>query len=314
MKKQRVFLYLTGGLGNQLFQLAAALAETNHCIFVESESGKPRSTLGTPDILDLDLSQITPKILPLRLNLKSRHIPRVFGLLIRSHLSYKKNFMYKSFVDSIRVIANIVLMVSYRKVFSLVVPRNVGYEGQKKTFVKDKFLVGYFQSYRYVDNNGVKEQLMKIRPLTVSSKLENLIDLALQEKPTFVHLRLKDYINHQHFGIPNLDYYREAISSLQKSGSDKIWIFSDDSKSAHNFARNFENASVVDDADLTPAQVLELFRYGDNYVIANSTFSWWGAYLRRNESAKVIAPTPWFKLSPEPYEIVPPNWERLRAF
>jgi hypothetical protein len=67
-------------------------------------------------------------------------------------------------------------------------------------------------------------------------------------------------------------------------------------------------AFVVPDKDISPSETLELMRYGRAYVIANSSFSWWGAYLRMNHRASVYAPKKWFKGMEDPADLIPPDW------
>ena len=54
-------------------------------------------------------------------------------------------------------------------------------------------------------------------------------------------------------------------------------------------------------------------RLGRGYVIANSTFSWWAAYLSLNPGVEVVVPSPWFMGMEDPGELIPPNWKQLDA-
>jgi hypothetical protein len=49
-------------------------------------------------------------------------------------------------------------------------------------------------------------------------------------------------------------------------------------------------------------------RLGEGYVIANSTFSWWGAYLSRSSNPLIIAPRPWFSKVESPRDLIPDSW------
>jgi hypothetical protein len=49
-------------------------------------------------------------------------------------------------------------------------------------------------------------------------------------------------------------------------------------------------------------------KYGSAYVIANSSFGWWAAYLKKDKNARVFAPSPWFANLPEPCDLFPPEW------
>jgi len=54
-------------------------------------------------------------------------------------------------------------------------------------------------------------------------------------------------------------------------------------------------------------------RFGKGYIIANSTFSWWGARLSYEEEPDVIVPKPWFAQAEVPIDLIPSNWEELSA-
>jgi hypothetical protein len=96
-----------------------------------------------------------------------------------------------------------------------------------------------------------------------------------------------------------------------------IWIFSDEIARAKELIEVDLDSNLVrwiEEVDQSPASTMELMRHGVGYVIANSTFSWWAAYLSYNTGSPVIAPDPWFKEIEEPAGLIPPSWNRLNAF
>jgi hypothetical protein len=68
------------------------------------------------------------------------------------------------------------------------------------------------------------------------------------------------------------------------------------------------NVSVIGENGLNPAETLELMRHGSAYVIANSTFSWWAAFLSYQSGCTKIMPAPWFQNMPSPIGIKPQDW------
>jgi hypothetical protein len=106
-------------------------------------------------------------------------------------------------------------------------------------------------------------------------------------------------------------YYKTALQELEsKSASKNIWIFTDELESVNEFISlppTF-NVSVIGENGLNPAETLELMRHGSAYVIANSTFSWWAAFLSYQSGCTKIMPAPWFQNMPSPIGIKPQDW------
>ena len=305
------YVYLTGGLGNQLFQVAAALSNcqaNEGNVILDTSLGRPRTTGKIADLLHMKLpSNITDYS-----NRASLLSQKAAGFLLRMGIDptplEKRAFTRFIF----QISGQIIFSLRYRKLVSLQISKNVGFvELDAKA---DSLLLGYFQSYRYLQNPNVKCALDAIRPKSESGKLNLLISKALEQKPIFVHLRLSDYLNEEHFGTPCSGYYSKSLAKLGGE-SRNIWVFSDDmalakSRMPTEFSSQY---FYVDDSELSPAQLLHLLRYGEDYVIANSSFSWWGAALSLNRDSKVIAPEPWFAGMAEPKDLLPPNWHREKA-
>ena len=192
----------------------------------------------------------------------------------------------------------------------------IGYDksiGQKKSDI----YIGYFQSWIWASDVRVFNKLMNLKPQSTTTPAANLIEIMKKDKVLICHIRLKDYLGEDSFGIPTKNYYENAIEKILTLQSfDKILIFSDSPESCLDyFPAKFEKiAEVADDSALNPAEVLHCLRFASAYVIANSTFSWWGAFLRFNRNAPVIAPNPWFKNGQSPVELVPHDWIKIDAF
>jgi len=169
-------------------------------------------------------------------------------------------------------------------------------------------LVGYFQTEKYFKNieDEVREDFSFKDDILVPCK-EMISQL---ENPISLHIRrgdfLKNSVNHHNL---DLSYYEKALNKIDLDST--VVIFSDDPEwcksqelfSSDRFLVAEGNSSYVD---------LCLMTLCNKHIIANSTFSWWGAWLAKSE--KVIAPKKWFgpnnshldtkDLYPESWEIV----------
>lgn len=141
-----------------------------------------------------------------------------------------------------------------------------------------------------------------------------------QSKPSIsVHIRRGDYVSHpefsQSFGFVGVGYYRAAIARLTAQfPSARLFLFSDDPAWVHehltpDVPRVFvENTGP--DADLDDLQLMSLCNH---HIIANSSFSWWGAWLNADPDKVVVAPDRWFRNKPDwdTKDLIPPTWLRL---
>jgi hypothetical protein len=150
-------------------------------------------------------------------------------------------------------------------------------------------------------------------PGTQSDRLIPYCELAKEETPIIIHVRLGDYEQEARFEIPTFKYHSLASRELVGLHPEaKIWIFSNDIEKAKKFLDNFIPKGVrwINEVDNSPIQTLEVMWLGKAYVIANLTYSWWGAYISNTPDPITIAPSPWFQKIKEPNSIVPVRWNR----
>jgi hypothetical protein len=301
---------LMGGLGNQLFQLSAALESEDEEVVLITDLGNPRVNQDNePEILSFQLpSRITLKALA-----KSSFVSRkLLNLGIRLGARANKR---NSSVNLYESITWILSKLWKKNSFAVNLSAGTGLD-VSFSISSRRLNVGYFQYAQ--KSNGILN-VSKLEELSIrnpSEKYEELKQKAEKVRPTIIHLRLGDYLAEDSFGIPSAHYYREAIELLNsKFALAPIWLFSNDPSEALKIlpAELASKVFVVPEIGLSSAETLNLMRFGSAYVIANSTFSWWGARLSFTASPPVIIPTPWFKAGKAPAGIYPESWIQLRA-
>ena len=156
---------------------------------------------------------------------------------------------------------------------------------------------------------------MELQPLESSAQLTEAIYEVETNQPYMLHIRLTDYLNEDAIGIPSIEYYSRGIEILfEKSGSRPIWVFSDDiDKAVEYLPKKYADYYVISPHLDKSSHTFELMRSFAGYVIANSTYSWWAAFLRYNREVPVIAPKPWFRDGTIPLELLPEDWIPIEA-
>ena len=310
--KARNALSITGGLGNQLFQLAAGLfLQESKSFYIETSLGKPRcNSIGEAELLSYSL--------PDRVRtLESRK----FRWLTSKAIGYRLRMgIYPRFYEKAKILrialeftSEIILSFKMHRFYRIVAAEGLGF-ASIEIAGDNNFVIGYFQSYRWASEPRVLEELKKLRLKINTSEIADYEKLAAIEKPLIVHIRLGDYKDQSSFGIPGAKYYESAIKKLWATGKyHRIWIFSDEPELASRKLPNdlSESFRWVNEIANSASATLEVMRMGHGYVIANSSFSWWGAFLSKNEEVPVICPSPWFIGETSPIELIPPNWEQI---
>ena len=304
-----IIVNLVGGLGNQLFQMSAAQA-----ISLQNERIVLEFGLGTTRLLPSGEPEICSYELPSNFRLSKKKgflahgIAKVVGFTLRKQRENSKSKLSRFLTGTTLRICQITLFAYYRRPLKLICPEDLGYSDIERT--KNLFLSGYFQTY--VWPNSI---LGKLQSLVASSdQLENYKQLARLEDPIVLHIRRGDYKVEDTFGLLDSDYYSSALAYLEsKTPFRNIWLFSDEpdlAKEVLKFSSEMR-IRVIPEMDLNSAQLLEVMKLGSAYVIANSTYSWWAAFL--SMSKHVVAPETWFKDAQGPSKLLPESWHKVTS-
>ena len=280
---------LIGGLGNQMFQYAAgkALAERHGVA------------------LALDISGFS---------VQQHHAPRSFLL---DHLCVPEAELVNTPADAEKPINNYVLSLWKQRIDRLLRRANLPslpnsdtryrephyhYDPAFETLGPQASLFGYFQSERYFSSIAeILRTCFSPREPLGAAAAEVFARIERSRLPVSVHVRRGDYLNPgtaEFHGILKEPYYREAISRIETALGEAtdFFVFSDDPAAAEQVL-NFLPVSRINHACGDPQRPWEdmaLMARCQHHVIANSSFSWWGAWLNGSTRKIVVAPRAWF--------------------
>jgi hypothetical protein len=308
----KVEVILNGGLGNQLFQLAGALSickDTEMVLNSAAVESRTREQQG----MEISGFKLPAKVEISKNFSTSFFVKKLSNLLLRlSTYSVATSKLQEPHRKVLRAVEVVIGIIAYPKA-KCIVPYGLGYSKLTAKNLNSAALIGYFQSYKWASNPSVLSELIRLAPKNPSQVFMEFQKLAIEEKPLIVHIRLGDYLKEKSFGVPSNEYFAKALNALwNENMHGKIWLFSDrPTQAMEMFPHQFSAyVRLVEGAEMTSAENLQLMRHGHGYVISNSTFSWWGAFLTFNKDAKVVAPFPWFTNIREPLDLLPPHWER----
>ena len=164
-------------------------------------------------------------------------------------------------------------------------------------------LSGYWAWPQYFENNSAAVQKDFRLKIPLETACPKWVDIAIQNNSVSLHIRRSDYLsdksNFELFGFLGIDYYRKAINYISKQiNAPAFLLFSDDlAWVKENFiaATGIKNYYLVEDDCFTDhARELILMSYCKHNITANSSFSWWGAWLNQNANKIVIQPQTWY--------------------
>ena len=175
-------------------------------------------------------------------------------------------------------------------------------------------LRGYFASWRYFPSmaDEVRRRLLQSPSLSTWAKEQS--SRATEDRVVALHVRRGDYLAlSSTYGHVAPDYYRRALEVIRGLGHEEpVWLFSDDPAGALEFLRGqvLPDHVVVPPAETSSIDSLSVMSSGSALVIANSTYSWWAAFLQERSGRPVVAPRPTWADSRfgEPRDSLLPNW------
>jgi hypothetical protein len=281
-----------GGLGNQLFQYAAA---------------KHLSVLNNAELY-FDTSFFNTKT--------EDTTPRKFELDV-FHIKYKlatdemlNHFHGCEFNSTERVLTKLLSFGKFKKYKF----NEYGFDEHFLALKGNYYVRGFFQSEKYFSaiKSIIREELIiEQEHLPADVLLVNQIKNTANA--VSIHIRRGDYIRNltsmDAHGICSKDYYVKSIKLLrEKLGEDlHFYIFTDDPTWVRN-EMNWEIDSTIV-SDKKPIEDFYLMSLCNHNIIANSTFSWWAAWLNENENKSIIVPKQWTNmLQTEKIELAPKNW------
>ena len=302
-----------GGLGNQLFQFATVLSLTKihenkfHFDLLGNTNNSPD---GLPEIFKLgNISEVEirqrgklaraigSKLSKGSIKLSSVNTNSAYKLVARKFLNAIIRGLVYTFLRA-----------------SICYPVGVGYDSNFNERVGIKStIIGNFHSYMWISLESKTYIIDQFSKTEFSETVLQFRERAKITKPIAVHIRLGDYELIDELNVVSREYFDSALEILTKSGiNQEIWIFTNDKEKSTQFisAASQEMAIWIPDS-LNSLETLEVMRQCHSFIISNSTFSWWAAFLANEADPSVIAPKVWIKNHPEPLEICPPQWQRI---
>ena len=300
-----------GGLGNQLFQLALSLHLSKETAvgldFVIKDSNDERKIQ----------NGLNSFVLPSNITIECRRNLNIFGIKALNIATRLSTYNPTSLKSRIMILIRQAIVFIYNRCnyekLNVFINNGIGYSIIVNSDSKPMKYIVYFQSHRWAEKPKIREQLMNLDLKQKSKWVERYVEYSKKETPLVVHLRLGDYLSEEKIGIPTIDYYRNGIEMLWSRGNfTSIWIFTNDEPLARSMVGDIKGKKIrwITDNQDNAAHNLEVMRLGYGYVISNSTFSWWGAFLSRNPNSPVVAPREWFLGMDDPLDLCPPNWIR----
>lgn len=191
------------------------------------------------------------------------------------------------------------------------------YDPNLMTLPDNAYLEGYWQSERYfADIREIIRNEFTLKAPLAGKNLE-LSDEIQSVNAVSLHVRRGDYVMDKKtcemHGFCDLDYYRKAEAKILQTLKDPcFFVFSDDPEWVAKNLKFRGPAIYISHNGSMPHEDLRLMSHCRHHVIANSSFSWWGAWLSTGPEKLVIAPERWFnEPSINTSDLIPPGWYRL---
>jgi len=283
-----IVVALFGGLGNQMFQYAnaKALALRNKAslkidsqFFNEKYQQRANSTLRNYElsVFNLTVEKASPYIVNLLAPLLSLKTKGGFDV----NIALNPLFIYE----------------------------NKQFTFQSIRSWKFFYLYGYWQSWRYFQSYEYVIRNEFIFKNSLTGKNLELLNKVRNTQSVSVHVRLGDY---RQGNLLPMTYYNEAIGLMKKKiPNATFFVFSDNPDQAKAYFKDLDFEIVHKNNGSDSYIDMQLMSNCKYNIIANSSFSWWGAWLNNYSYKIVIAPSIWYNNCTDTNDILPPDWIKI---
>jgi hypothetical protein len=282
IKTVMIYVKLSGGLGNQMFQYAAARA----------------LSLRLRTELLLDISWF-------KHNSKTAISPRSYELGVFTVEA--KKYDGQSVISKLFIKKHTVFQEKYFQ-----------YNSDILEVSENTLLEGYWQSEKYFeDKAGEIRKDFTFNSKPTSQNYSLLREIQMNKNSISLHVRRGDYVSdkktNQVHGLAGIDYYSRALDLIsEKIREPHYYIFSDDPGWCKNNLNLKSPATFIEhNVGTSSFEDMRLMSACYHNIIANSSFSWWGAWLNANQTKTVIAPKDWFNNAVDTSDLIPKTWIRL---
>jgi hypothetical protein len=295
LQPKSIIIRLQGGLGNQLYEYATARdlsIKTGKKLLIDS---RPIAAEGPHRQYELSV-----------FNIKEHHVSGLTKWITRWVASARLGKLFK-----------ICFPLAWG--YKLIRDKEIGFESR---ILDDNWgsivLQGYWQSFKYfedIEDIIRKDFTFKLPPDSINMNFINELEI---NNSVAIHVRRGDYVEVPFFsknlGTCTMEYYNAAIQLIMKSISNPhFYIFTDDPDWAEkNLKLPAPAKAIRHNLGKSDFEDLRLLTHCKHFIIANSSFSWWGAWLSVNPNKMVIAPKKWFNIDKTVTEDrIPSNWIKL---
>lgn len=289
-----IIAILKGGLGNQLFQYAFG-----------RNLARIHNTVLKLDISDFQGASRIPYYLS-HFNIQENFAsPEEIKNLIDPRQTVIDKWIYSLFHNRPKITKNhIVVKSPHFDPGFLKLPDNV-------------YINGYFQSEKYfIDIVNIIRNEFKVK-YELAGKNKDIAEMMKTVSSVGIGVRRGDYVTdpkaNQTHGVCSLDYYYHCIEQINlKVKCPHFFVFSDDIDWCRNNLKVKYPINYIDHPQDKPYDKLRLMSFCKHYIISNSSFDWWGAWLAPNKDKIVFAPEKWFARGDINTDgIIPDNWIKV---
>lgn len=306
MKIKVAEVYLNGGIGNQLFQLSSTFRYSPDRIHLIVDKSRDYS-----EIQQFNLPKnVFVKKLKFSL-LKFKIINYLFRRSTIFGTSTKSNYFNMILEFTLSLVISIIRKGSWRVILS----RGVGYSEIIPTNARNVIMIGYFQSYKYLEDSKINpKEIFKFGQIPKEVQILGLENIS--ENLLVIHRRMGDYRKNPDFGILDLQYFEKSMKYLMdKYEINEIWYFCNEQDDFEQTFSKILGIKIfpIPERVQNSIHLLYLMSKAKYFICSNSSLSLWGAYLSSAECDRIVAPTKWFKGRQDPKRIVKPGWKLIES-